>query len=832
MPGEGCETQPCAAASNSKARRCPTRSVPSRRTRWRWLSAAAYAIALVGSSVVRGTAAAPPIPAGVHLLTLNAVGGRGRASHSVRLAYREYRGSGEGTPVLLLHGSPGSSTMFEGLAPLLAPHRMVLVPDLPGFGFSSAKIPDYSFLAHAHYVHDLLEARGLDRVHVVGFSMGGGVALSLANLDPNRLESLTMVSAIGMQEMELLGDYHINHAIHGVQLASVWALSHAVPHTGRFDATLSYARNFFDSDQRPLERVLRQIRAPTLFVHGRLDPLVPVEAAIEHARLVPQSELQIIDDDHFMVWEHPERIAVAVNAFLSRVDDRQAASRQQADTLRIAASRPPFDPRVVPRARAVTAAVLGTTLIAASACAPGIGPVGAGVIAAQGRWGYAWTVLCCALGAVVASARRRSIVNGVHSAVIAAGRAVIGIVAGTAVLSTSFLAESGAWTRALTVTALVGVFLWLTTLVVSYRRRRLLLSSWLRLSHWEYWPPCIAYVPVAVYILRLMWRHRSVTAFTAVNPAMPAGGFIGESKIEILRGLSASSEWVAQSAFIDGNLDIHAKVTSARLFMQSAGLDLPIVLKPDHGQRGSGVVVARTWDELTAYLEQSRVDTVIQEYVPGLEFGVFYCRRPSEPRGRVLSITEKQLPAVTGDGRSTLERLILQDRRTLGMARFHLARQGAALDRVPVAEQRVSLGDCGSHCRGATFLDGRTLLTPALERAFDRIACAYDGFYFGRFDVRVSSKEAFAEGRGFRIIELNGVTSEPTHIYDPKVSALDAYGALFEQWRLAFEIGAENAAKSATKSSIMQLLRSSLAYREESKGHVVAVTDSSAQRVN
>jgi esterase/lipase len=709
---------------------------------------------------------------------------------------------------------------------------MVLVPDLPGFGFSSARIPDYSFLADAHYVRDLLVARGVDRVHVVGFSMGGGVALSLADLDPDRIESLTMVSAIGVQEMELLGEYHINHAIHGVQLAGVWVLTYGVPHRGALDATLSYARNFFDSDQRPLEGVLRRIQAPTLFVHGRVDPLVPVEAAIEHARLVPQSELHIITDDHFMVFEHPERIANVVDPFLSRVDDHQAASRQQANPLRIAASGPPFDPRTVPRAHAITAAVLGAILVGASACCPAIGPVGGGVIAAQGRWSVTWTVSCCALGAVVATARRRSVVISTRSTAVAVGRALIGILAGTAVLGTTVLAGSGAWTRAVAVTALICVALWLTTLLMSHRRRRLLLSSWLRLSHWEYWPPHVTYFPVAVYIIWLMWKHRSVTVFTAVNPAIPAGGFIGESKIDILRGLSASSEWVARSGFIDGHLGIDAKVTRTRLFMQSAGLDLPIVLKPDHGQRGSGVVVARTWDELTTYLEQSRIDTVIQEYVPGLEFGVFYCRKPSEPRGRILSITEKQLPGVTGDGRSTLERLILQDRRTLGMARFHLGRHGAALDRVPAAEQLVSLGDCGSHCRGATFLDGRALLTPALERAFDRIARAYEGFYFGRFDVRVRSKEELADGRGFRVIELNGVTSEATHIYDPHVGLLDAYRALFEQWRVAFEIGAENAAMGATRSSIRQLLQSLLAYREESKGHLIAVTESPAQRVS
>jgi hypothetical protein len=219
---------------------------------------------------------------------------------------------------------------------------------------------------------------------------------------------------------------------------------------------------------------------------------------------------------------------------------------------------------------------------------------------------------------------------------------------------------------------------------------------------------------------------------------------------------------------------------------------LPIVLKPDQGERGRGVRVARCRRELESYLVDAPGDTVIQEYVPGVEFGVFYVRRPSEPRGSILSITEKHLPAVAGDGRRTLERLILDHPRALCMARFHLVQQQARLPMIPPAGQRVSLGDCGSHCRGAEFLDGRGYGTAALEEAIDAVSRRYDGFYFGRFDVRAPSPEAFARGE-FTVIELNGVTSEPTHIYDPRVTLGDAYRALFEQWSLAFEIGAENA---------------------------------------
>ena len=796
---------------------------------WRWGLAGAYAIALMASSAVRAIAVAPALPPDVKVVTLKAVDGDARLSQPVRLAYREYRGSGQGTPVLLLHGSPGAGATFAGLAPLLSTHRLVLAPDLPGFGWSSTDIPDYSFRAHALYVRDLLDARDLRIVHVLGFSMGGGVALSLADIAPDRLESLSMVSAIGIQQMELLGEYHINHVIHGVQLAGLSILSRAVPHTGALDAPLSYARNFFDSDQRPLEGALRRIRVPTLFVHGRVDPLVPIEAAIEHTRLVPQSELHVIDDNHFMVFENPQRIATVVNAFLSRVDGGRGVTREHADSGRVTASRARFDPRNVPRAHAVSAAVLAAMLAGASVCCPAVGPVGAGVLAAQGRARYAWTLACCAIGSLVVALRRRAVVASVRSVAASTARASIGIGAGALVLGTPLLANAGAWTRAVAVTTLICSALWLLTVAFNYRRRRLFVSSWLRFTHWEYWPTWITYAPVAAYVIGLMLKHRSATVFTAVNPAMLGGGFVGESKIDILRGLGGSYERVARSGFIDGQLAAEEKIVRATRFMHSCHLELPVVLKPNAGQRGSGVVVARTWHELTSYLRQSRVDTVIQEYVPGLEFGVFYCRRPSDSRGRILSVTEKHLPTVLGDGRRTLEQLILDNRPTLGMARFHLTRRAGVLDHIPAAGTSVRLGDCGSHCRGATFLDGKAVLTSALEDAFEGIARAYDGFFFGRFDVRVSSRTDFIRGRGFKIIELNGVTSEATHIYDPQVGIVDAYRALFEQWRLAFEIGEENRSRGASQTSLWELMRLVVTYRDQSRGHLVEVRRSALQ---
>jgi hypothetical protein len=339
---------------------------------------------------------------------------------------------------------------------------------------------------------------------------------------------------------------------------------------------------------------------------------------------------------------------------------------------------------------------------------------------------------------------------------------------------------------------------------VTWRRRRLMYSSWVRLSRWEFWPPWAAYGPVLCYVLGLAARHRSLTVFTAANPAIPAGGFVGESKIDILRGLGPAC--VARSLFLEGALAAALKIERVEAFLSTLERQLPIVVKPDRGQRGSGVIVARTREALHSRLAHTCVDTIVQEYVPGIEFGVFYVRRPGEPRGRILSITEKRLPSVTGDGRSTLEELILEDPETIGMARLHLRQHAGRLREVPLLGQVASLGDCGSHCRGARFYDARSLQTPALERAIDDIAARFNGFYFGRFDLRVPSHEALSRGEDITILELNGVTSEVTHIYDPGVSLIEAYRALFGQWRLAFEIGAENAARGARVWSLAELI--------------------------
>ena len=367
------------------------------------------------------------------------------------------------------------------------------------------------------------------------------------------------------------------------------------------------------------------------------------------------------------------------------------------------------------------------------------------------------------------------------------------------------------WWLTLMIAVALFALLKLCLRLATWRGRRAMVGWWRRWSRWEFWPPYVFYPPVLLYLLWLAVRYRGLTLFTAVNPAIPASGFVGESKAAILDSLRDAGEWVARYERLPADVCLAERRAQAQRFMQRQRLAFPVVLKPDVGQRGSGVRVVRSEEELVEYLRTNNKAVIIQEYIAGEEFGVFYYRLPNEARGHIFSITHKTFPVVTGDGKQTLEELILQDDRAVAMARFYCVQHTDKLDAVLRSGERLQLVELGTHCRGSIFLDGVRFKTPALAAAIDRLSQRYDGFYFGRYDLRAASIEAFARGE-FKVLELNGVTAEATHIYDPQHSLLTAYRTLFAQWRIAFEIGAQQRARGVTVNSAIELLR--LCYQE------------------
>jgi membrane protein DedA with SNARE-associated domain len=323
------------------------------------------------------------------------------------------------------------------------------------------------------------------------------------------------------------------------------------------------------------------------------------------------------------------------------------------------------------------------------------------------------------------------------------------------------------------------------------------------LWRWEFWPMIVFYPPVALWVAWLSVRYRGFTTITSANPGIPHGGFVGESKYEILSALK--SEHVIHSCLLPPG---KAEWRLAEFESIARQVSFPLIVKPDVGQRGAGVRLVRDLESARSVLAASDQAMIVQPYHPGPhEAGIFYYRLPGKARGRIFSITDKRFAQIIGDGRSTVEQLIWRHPRYRMQAATFLKRHSAQLDCILAEGHTMRLAVAGNHCQGTMFRDGSELITPALERAIDRVARTFEGFYFGRFDVRYRDVDAFKRGEDLCIIELNGITSESTNIYDPSRTLLWAYRKLFAQWSILFHIGAANRARGHAVSSHRELLK-------------------------
>lgn len=327
-----------------------------------------------------------------------------------------------------------------------------------------------------------------------------------------------------------------------------------------------------------------------------------------------------------------------------------------------------------------------------------------------------------------------------------------------------------------------------------------------RVTRWtrsEFWPTAILYAPIAPWLVWQAARNGGLGSLAAANPGFEDGGFVGESKFAILNILPP--EWAMPSRLIErGSLETRTRAFDAAI--EAVGGGYPVILKPDVGQKGVGVRRIASRDDALTYLAAEPGRVIVQCYHPGpFEVGIFYVRRPDEARGRIFSITDKRFPSVVGDGQSTVEELLWAHPRFRLQVPLFLSRHDG---RCVLADgERLALVASGNHCQGAIFLDGHDLITPALEARIDAIARAIPGFHVGRFDIRYASPRAFARGDDLAIVELNGVTSESTNIYDPDFGALRAWRTLARQWQLVFEIGAANRARGAAPVRVGRLAR-------------------------
>lgn len=369
----------------------------------------------------------------------------------------------------------------------------------------------------------------------------------------------------------------------------------------------------------------------------------------------------------------------------------------------------------------------------------------------------------------------------------------------------------------------VGVLLVVAILVFLRRRSPAAVKPARSWSGWEFWPAWLFYLPIAFHYVWLSIRHGGLHVPLAANPGMFTGGMIGESKFETLAQLEAAHpEFVAPSLLLPEGTP-ESRMSLLQAFASSKGGGYPLVLKPDVGQRGSGFRVIPNEAAALDYLTHVPVPVVAQRFIPGpLEAGLFYYRLPTEARGKILAITEKIFPVLTGDGVRTLEELVMADDRARVVAEVYLQRFDSERRRVLAPGESLRLVQAGNHAQGCIFRDGMDLWSEALEERLETLSRSVPGFFVGRYDVRFAEVEALRRGEGFSILELNGAASEATSAYDGTKSLRSAYALLFRQWEIVFAIGAANMRRGHKPESFRTMVSEWWSYRERSRCHPAA----------
>lgn len=311
-------------------------------------------------------------------------------------------------------------------------------------------------------------------------------------------------------------------------------------------------------------------------------------------------------------------------------------------------------------------------------------------------------------------------------------------------------------------------------------------NFFIKLRSWEYWPFGIIQLPIIFMWIFYAVKERSLFYFSASNPSILTGGMMGESKYEVLKLVPDA---VKPKTIL---IKLPATVTGVTKAMQEAGLTLPVIFKPDIGERGWMVRKVSSEQDIEKYLNEIKIDFLIQELVDlPLEFGVYYQRYPSEQIGCVTSITGKEFLSVTGDGKKSLKELILEkDRAKIQWATLRHLYKDRLTEIIP-RQKVIELVSIGNHCLGTTFLNGNHLITQKLNDSFDALSKQIEGFYFGRFDLRCSSLEDLENGT-VKIMELNGCGAEPAHIYQPGSSLSKAISFLIAHWQNLYRISREN----------------------------------------
>jgi hypothetical protein len=305
----------------------------------------------------------------------------------------------------------------------------------------------------------------------------------------------------------------------------------------------------------------------------------------------------------------------------------------------------------------------------------------------------------------------------------------------------------------------------------------------IRLMNKEYWHANIYTVPIVFYGIYLAARARSPLFFTAANPAIPTGGMVGESKADI-------SSWVPpQYRPKNVLIQLNDSMENMQSRIDKAGLQFPLVIKPVIGCRGLMVEKVNTFKEAYEHILRFPTNFLMEEFINyPIEAAVLYWKNPETGKSGIQSIAGKAFLTVVGNGQETVKNLLLQNPRgILQMDRLEKEKPDL-LKTIPQSGEKILVEPIGNHCRGTQFINFNHLINANMVAAFDKIQADLPGCYVFRLDLKTPSVSDLQAGRNIKILEINGVGSDPAHIYDPNIPFYEIWAAYIRLWKKIYEI--------------------------------------------
>ncbi len=302
---------------------------------------------------------------------------------------------------------------------------------------------------------------------------------------------------------------------------------------------------------------------------------------------------------------------------------------------------------------------------------------------------------------------------------------------------------------------------------------------------YEFWHPRIFEAPFYAYLgIQCLANAVSVRSLAKANYCLDHGDIGIGSKYD--SQLAFDQRYFLPTRLIQDSLSHDEKESLILEFIEEHGL--PVLLKSDVGCVGKGICKISSPRDLKAKVPLLLGSYILQKFTDfPLEWGIFYIRHNNRPR--ITGINKKHFPSVTGNGRDNLITLAKNHERF--SHHWNLFLQYIDSTRIPEAGEEVGLSFIGSHTMGCKFTDETHTLTPELERAVFKIFEDQPGFNFGRIDVKAESEAALYAGE-FVVIEVNGVASLPTHMFDPKYNVLQAWRIFFEHGKYLVKIAREH----------------------------------------